>query len=181
MTKQAIRSAFLKKRAALQGRPSLDQRIHERLLAQDFFLRAKTVMTYLSYKSEPDTLALAEKMLACGKTLCAPVCSADGHMESYAFADFSVLAPSAMGILEPPKKSLVLPEDIDLILVPGCAFTLSGHRLGYGGGYYDRYLTRTQGITCGFFYECLQAEFVPEKTDVPLDYIITEQNIYKFT
>lgn len=181
MTKQELRSASLKKRAAIPNRAVLDTKIHQRLLAQDFYAQAKTIMTYLSYKSEPDTHALIEKMLVSGKTLCAPVCSAAGYMESYAFSVFSVLTPSATGILEPPKDRLILPEDIDLILVPGCAFSPQGHRLGYGGGYYDRYLAKTNAITCGLFYEALQAEFLPEKTDVPLHYIMTEQNLYTFT
>ena len=67
-----------------------------------------------------------------------------------------------------------------VIIVPGCAFTQNGYRLGYGGGYYDRYLPKTRAFTCGFFYEALKTEFLPEKTDIPLHAVITEEQIYHF-
>ncbi|MBQ7792732.1 MAG: 5-formyltetrahydrofolate cyclo-ligase, partial [Clostridia bacterium] len=85
---------------------------------------------------------------------------------------------SEKGILEPPRQKPVLPEDIDFIIVPGCGFTETGYRLGYGGGFYDRYLPKTNAVTCGFFYEALRTEFIPEETDIPLDIILTEKNIY---
>ncbi len=181
MTKQEIRKESLKKRVELTNRAAMDTAIHRRFLAQDFYQNAKTIMTYLSYKSEPDTHALIKQMLADSKRVCAPVCGEKGQMESFAFSDFALLAPSRMGILEPPKDRLVLPEEIDLIIVPGCAFEEHGFRLGYGGGYYDRYLPKTRAITCGFFYEALKTAFPPEETDVPLHAIITEKNIYHYT
>ena len=180
MTKQEIRKENLKRRAQFTCRKEWDSAICRQFLSSDIYKNAKTVMTYISYKSEPDTHALLRKMSADGKTVCAPVCKEHGKMESYAFSDISELTLSEMGILEPPAKKKISPEDIDLILVPGCAFNSNGYRLGYGGGYYDRYLPRTRAVTCGFFYEALKTEFLPESTDVPLHYIITEKTQYCF-
>lgn len=180
MTKQELRQRNLRKRAQLANRAAFDEKIHKCFLAQPFYREARVIMTYLSYKSEVDTHRLIKKMLADGKTLCAPVCAPKGKMEAFCFHDFRSLAPSEKGILEPAKNKLVPPEEIDLILVPGCAFQKNGYRLGYGGGYYDRFLPDTRAKTCGFFYEALKSEFTPEDTDVPLDYIITEENMYHF-
>lgn len=180
MTKQEIRKHALALRNTLPDRNEKDVLIQNRLYLQPFYQNAKTVMVYLSYQSEPDTLRMVAQMLQDHKTLCAPVCGENGHMESFRFDCFDVLSPSHMGILEPPKAEIVFPDQIDLIFVPGCAFNDSGYRIGYGGGYYDRYLPRTTATTCGLFYEALKQDFTPEQTDVPLDYIITEHTLYHF-
>ncbi len=181
MTKQQLRTQFLKIRAQMDNRPSADAAIGARLFDAPFYAGAKTVMTYLSYKSEVNTHDIVSRMLADGKTVCAPVCYENSRMEAFAFYSAEELAPSKMGILEPPQKRLITPDAIDLILVPGCCFNQNGYRIGYGGGYYDRYLARYQGITCGLFYHCLQAEFQPEARDIPLQYIITEKACFQFS
>ena len=180
MTKQQIRSENLKKRRQMENRDVLDGKIRRRILSQPFYKSAETVMTYLSYNSEPDTLALVKIMLAEGKTVCAPVCGEGGRMEASRFQSFSELKPSKMGILEPPETRLVPPQQIDLILVPGCGFNSRGHRIGYGRGFYDRFLPKTSAVTCGLFYELLKTDFNEEKTDIPLQFIITEKTVYSF-
>lgn len=181
MTKQEIRKENLKRRSRLLGREEKNKTICQRFLSLAQYRAASTVMIYLSYRSEPDTHALATQILQDGKRLCAPVCGQNGLMDSYVFSDLSSLSPSEMQILEPPRDKPVLPDEIDLIVVPGCAFNESGYRLGYGSGYYDRYLRRTHAFTCGFFYDALKTDFTPEETDVPLHCIITETRIYHFT
>lgn len=180
MTKKQLRTEYLKRREQMEERPQADKAIATRLFDAPFYASAKTVMTYLSYKSEPDTLAILARMLADGKTVCAPVCYNGGRMEAFAFEDVGALAPSALGILEPPQQRKIAPAEIDLCLVPGCCFNEKGHRIGYGGGYYDRYLQSFPGITCGLFYDCLKTEFLAEETDIPLHYIITEKRCYTF-
>ena len=180
MTKEQHRNLAFSIRRGITDKEIKDRQIAKTLLAQPFYRDATVIMTYLSYKSEVDTLSLCRQMLSDGKILCAPVCGKAGEMKAYGFSDLSELSPSAMGILEPPQKRLFLPEAIDFIIVPGCAFTTQGYRLGYGGGYYDRYLPNTDAVTCGIFYEALKTEFTPDETDVSLSYIITEENIYRF-
>ncbi len=180
MTKQEIRKRNLKIRYELSGRKDKDKKILENLLSADFYKNARTVMTYVSYKSEVDTTGLIQNMLKDKKRLCAPVCFENGIMEAFEFFDFGDLKTSKLGISEPETKIKVLPEEIDLIIVPGCAFNEEGFRIGYGGGFYDRYLKNTKSVTCGLFYEALRTDFSPDKTDIPLKFIITEENIYKF-
>ena len=180
MTKQQLRAENLHKRARTENKAAFDKAICHTLLAQPFYKNAKTVMTYLSYNGEPDTLTLAGLMLTGGKNVCAPVCRRKGQMDAYLFHSFADLKPSKMGILEPFETAAVPPEQIDLIIVPGCGFNSRGHRLGYGGGYYDRFLPRTGAVTCGLFYELLKADFQEEVTDIPLNVIITEKAMYTF-
>lgn len=181
MTKKECRKQNLHLRAQIENRKQADEKMQEILFSQPFFKNAKTVMTYLSYRSEPDTLEIVKHLLSKRVRVCAPVCNKNGQMDAYLFSSLSDLTISAMGILEPPTDSLVSPDEIDLILVPGCGFTENGHRLGYGGGYYDRYLPKTCATTCGLCYECLKTDFLADETDVPLDYIITEKRLYSFS
>jgi len=180
MIKKEIRAEKLHLRAQQKNRTQADEKIRHTLLAQPFYQNAKTVMTYVSYKSEPDTHALIKIMLQDKKIVCAPRVRANGEMDAFLFDDFSALSPSAMHILEPPETCPVAPGDIDLILVPGCAFNDAGHRIGYGGGFYDRFLKKTTAITCGLFYESARAEFVAYAHDIPMQYIITEEGRYSF-
>ena len=180
MTKQEIRKRNLKLRAEIKNREELDDKIHKFFLESPFYKDAKTIMVYVSYKSEIDTKRLILKMLNDKKRLCAPVCYDNGEMEAYEFSDICDLKENKMGILEPERIKKVLPEQIDLIIVPGCAFNESGARVGYGGGFYDRFLPKTTAKACGLFYEALKTDFTPDKTDVPLKLVITEEKIYKF-
>ena len=180
MTKSEIRKNNLKKRKELCFRKEKDEKLLNSLLSCDFYKNAKTVMTYISYKSEIDTKTLIMRMLKDKKRVCAPVCFENGIMEAFEFSDFESLEISEKGILEPDTKKKVLKYEIDLIIVPGCAFNKSGFRVGYGGGFYDRYLQNLKSVTCGLFYEELKTDFSPDETDIPLNFIITEENIYKF-
>lgn len=180
MTKQEIRQKSLALRAAIFNRAEKDLKIQNAFLETESYQNAKTIMTYLSYKSEVDTITLLEKMLQDGKTVLSPVCKENGEMEAHLVSSKEDLAPGKFGILVPSGKAVISPEKIDLVICPGCAFTEKGFRLGYGGGYYDRFLPKTKAVTCGFFYEDLKTSFVPDETDIPLDMIVTEKTIYRF-
>lgn len=175
MTKAEIRKSILASRKNITERDEKDTRIAARLFSQDFYKCAKTIMVYISYNCEVDTHKLIEKMLDDKKILCAPKCVSKEIIEARAFGSFSELTSGAYGILEPAGEKIT---DIDLVLVPGVAFNKKLHRIGYGAGYYDRFLKDFGGISCGLFYEMQNAEFGTDKTDIPLDYIITENALY---
>ncbi len=107
------------------------------------FAAAKTVCCFVGLPDEPDTRPFLEAVLAAGKTLCLPRVRGKGEMDLCTVASLAGLVPGTFGILEPPPEAPILPpEAIDLCVVPCLAGAPDGHRLGRGGGYYDRLLPR---------------------------------------
>jgi len=105
------------------------------------------------------------------------------EMRFRSYAAGEDLAPNRFGILEPTSGEFVTPKSGDLVLVPALAVSKSGHRLGYGGGYYDRFLAGHAGVvTVGVaFALSYGAEFPIEEHDFPLDVLITEREIIRFS
>jgi len=175
MTKKEIRKEKIAARKTIPNRNDADKKILQRIKEQDFYKSAKTVMVYISYNGEVDTIRLIDDMIKEGKTLCAPVCIDKENMVARKFESFHELVPGAYGISEPQGEEV---SDIDLIFVPGVAFNKNLHRIGYGAGYYDRFLKNSSAVTCGLFYEMQNADFSPDATDKKLDHVITEKNCY---
>ncbi len=176
MTKQEIRKEKIAARRAVLNRVEKDKQILKNVTECDFYKNAQTVMVYISYNGEVDTVGLIGKMLADGKTLCAPVCIDKETMVARSFSSYDELVIGAYGIPEPHGAEV---QNIDLIIVPGVAFSEKLYRIGYGAGYYDRFLEKNKALTCGLFYEEQKADFLPDKYDKQLDYIITEEKFYK--
>ena len=176
MTKAEIRKNILAIRKNIEDRDKKDFLIADCLMSQKFYKEAKTIMVYVSYNSEVDTHKLIEKMLADGKKLCAPKCISKEVIEARAFERISDLTSGAYGILEPDGEQT---DDIDLVIVPGVAFNDELHRIGYGAGYYDRFLEGFSGVCCGLFYEIQKNDFKNDAGDKQLDYIITEKSVYE--
>lgn len=87
----------------------------------------------------------------------------------------------SFGVLEPLSEHIVQPNDFDVIIVPLVAFDVKGNRLGYGKGYYDRYLKHTHALRIGVGYEFQKVDtLITESHDFPLDMVVSEQSIYDF-
>ena len=124
--------------------------------------RARTVFAFVGRGDEIDTLPLLRRVLADGKRLCVPLCTAPGIMECREITDLSVLRPGAYRILEPPAEApLVAPADIDLAVVPCAGASPDGRRLGRGGGYYDRFLAEYPGETLLLCRQALLRSDIP--------------------
>ena len=139
--------------------------------------RARTVFAFVGRGDEIDTLPLLRRVLADGKRLCVPLCTAPGIMECREITDLSVLRPGAYRILEPPAGApLVAPADIDLAVIPGAGASPDGRRLGRGGGYYDRFLAGYAGEALLLCRQALLRTDIPwEAHDVLIPTVITEQ------
>jgi len=154
--------------------------ITERLLALPEFTAARSVFTYVNFRSEVETLPLIAHCLNMGGAVSVPLTlPAEHRLLAYAITNPSRdLAPGYYGILEPAEAlPLVDPASIEVVVTPGSVFDSRGGRLGYGGGFYDRFLQAAapQALRIGLAYDLQVVEAVPlESHDQQLDYLITE-------
>lgn len=149
MTKQEIRKLMGEKRNQLsdQLKLKMDLKIHDRLFNLKEYRECSYLFTYFSFKTEPDTIDIIRRALSEKKRLYLP--RVEGRaMNFYEIRDFSSLKRSRFGIYEPDESheicygaASITDKDIKLMLLPGLAFDLMGNRIGYGAGYYDRYLS----------------------------------------
>jgi 5-formyltetrahydrofolate cyclo-ligase len=159
------------------------QKITDTLLPMIEANQFLVIMLYLEMSSEVRTIPLMHRLLDMGKTVLAPVMAPDsGELSPCQIINHQAdLVLSQYGMLQPnPQRCQVFPtEDIDLITVPGIAFDAKGYRIGYGGGYYDRFLKRCpQALWVGLSFEAqLIPDTQPEEWDVPVHQIVTEERI----
>lgn len=160
-----------------QLRRAYSRSIADKALALAEKIAARTVFVYLSYGSEPETYALIRELLARGIRVGVPVCNTKTHtMDAVTLHSWESLVPGAYGILEPQGGGVIPPDEIDLILVPGLAFDQEGYRLGYGGGYYDRYLQDFHGVSAGLAFSVCCTEDLPRDAfDLPVSLVLTEE------
>jgi len=139
-------------------------------------------MLYCSVEREPCTLGIAEAALSAGKTVAFPFCFRGGIMQARAVSAVSELRPAMLGIPAPPEDAPVIaPEDLDIVIVPAIAFDEGGYRLGYGGGYYDRYLCSIPAYTIGLARERLIKGSLPrESHDISVRCVVTESEVRYF-
>ncbi len=147
MHTDSLRKQILRKRSCLSGsqRSGLSSIIIGRLKRFLRFVTSSNPLFYVSFKSEVETQGLIKERLTAGKTVLVPKTDTARHrLAVYRIRDWSRdLRPGAYGILEPsgPGVEQVDPSMVDLVLVPGSVFDRHGGRYGYGGGYYDRFLS----------------------------------------
>ena len=155
-----------------------DTGIYYNIITLREFHDAKAILFYNSVGREPDTARLAALALEMGKTVAFPYCHGDGIMDARVVKDLGELVPALMGIPAPPEGAPVLPRAaLDLIIVPALAFDAAGYRLGYGGGYYDRYLAGCGVFTIGLAREKLLKDAVlREEHDVAVACLVTEKS-----
>jgi 5-formyltetrahydrofolate cyclo-ligase len=141
------------------------------------FKNAGTIFTYYSLGREVDTVRIIEHALELGKTVTLPVCMKGGVMEARAVRDLGELSKTSFGLLEPLSSTrVVMPEELDFIIVPALSYDRDGFRIGWGGGYYDRYLLRTRAFTAGISRERLLVDTLPREThDVAVRCVVTER------
>lgn len=157
---------------------AMDQVLTERFLNHPVYQEAKVIATYLSFPHEFQTQGLIDQALKAGKKVLIPKTYPKGCMEFVVY-DPQQLKKTTFGLLEPQGDlEVVDASQIDLIHVPGLAFTREGYRIGYGGGYYDRYLENFAGQTMSTIYPCQIQTFNPDSHDIPVqEVLIYEGNL----
>ena len=154
-----------------------DSQLTQRFIQLPAFQEAQTLATYLSMGHEFSTASLIQAALQSGKRVCVPRTYPQGRMEFVEY-DPEILEESRFGLLEPNERGQVVDKaEIDLIHVPGLVFQSKGYRIGYGGGYYDRYLADFAGKTVSTIYSIQQKEFQPDV----FDQAVQEVLVYEVT
>ena len=171
MNKQELRQAIRARKRAMTEEDILrrSEILAEKFARSDAYRAAKTIYGYLPYNQEVRTVPMLRRALEEGKRVAVPKVYGD-DMKFIYLDDLSQVAKGYAGIPEPVADGPVAQDETALVLMPGLAFDPQGHRIGYGGGFYDRYLAdrealRLRSIAVGF--RCQQVESVPvEETDV---------------
>ena len=172
--KSKLRKQVLQEMKAVpqKQKQAMDRALTKRFLQHPFYQEAKTIATYLSFPHEFQTQELIEQALKDGKKVLIPKTYPKGRMEFVVYNP-QQLAKTSFGLLEPQGDLEVMePSQIDLIHVPGLTFTREGYRIGYGGGYYDRYLENFAGQTMSTIYPCQIQTFNPDSHDIPVQEVL---------
>lgn len=184
LEKQRLREERLAAREALseQERSVLDDRITQKLLATSEYAEATTVLTYVSVSSEVSTRMFIECALRDGKTVAVPRCLPGHCLEFVAIASLEQLVAAPFNLLEPAKELPAVTEDQknnSICIVPALLVDAKGYRLGYGAGFYDRFLSTYPGKKiCLAYQQSLSRTTLPHTAfDVAVDLVITESEV----
>ncbi len=188
MSKNAAKTEWRNKMAVRRDALSNDdidrfsESIFQNLLKLPPFREGNTLLSYLNIKSEAATWKLIAYYRNNAKKTAAPRVSGD-TMEFYYFSHYCELSTdNRFHIPEPVGSERCIPKDEDIIIVPGLVFDRKGNRLGYGGGYYDKYLAEYPSlIKIAIAYDFQVVNNIPaemlEATDIRVDYVVTQQRI----
>ncbi|MBI5388932.1 5-formyltetrahydrofolate cyclo-ligase [Candidatus Woesearchaeota archaeon] len=176
--KEILRKQFLDARNALAKEEIArkSNSIRKKLFSLPALREAKTIMFYVSFKSEVHTLGMIQRALSERKTVCVPY--VDKH-EIRPSIIWSVreLKPGHFGVPEPLHPNPISPASVDVVIVPGVAFDKKGFRIGYGKGFYDKFLPQTRAKKIGLCFASQLADKLPhEEHDVGMDVVITEKD-----
>jgi len=177
--KQALRRELRARRKAIghRDKQAWDAAINRAIVAHPRFQASEVLLGFVPIGTEPDIRPTLEEALRLGKALFLPCCNAETRVMTFRQVNaLNELVPGAHRIPEPPPgNSQFAIHDSQLCLVPGLAFDAEGFRLGYGGGYYDRFLASFKGSTMGVCYEIMRQATLPrEAHDLAVNVVIME-------
>jgi len=186
--KTEVRKELLRKRDCIppEVRKVKNRLIRERLLSLAEFKNATIIFFFASFRTEVDTAELIRTSLSTGKRVVLPKVEKDSQeLRLYEIRDFGELSPGYLGIPEPPvREGQMSINDVDLVIIPGAGFDISGSRIGYGGGYYDRLLAGLQKPVpvIAPAYEEQVVDVIPsEPHDIKVQIIATDSRLIRCT
>lgn len=181
--KKNLRTRYKNERLKLSPteKQNLDEGVFNRFLKLNQYASSTTILAYVSTNIEVDTRKIIERALEDGKRVAVPYCVPDTRLlEFYLIDSLDDLTPGTFGVLEPtpdPEKRLIDWEK-SLCVVPGLCFDFNGYRLGFGKGYYDRFLSEYTGIRVGICYSSgVRGHLHHGRYDRTVDVLVTEKNI----
>tara|TARA_B100001989_G_C24498177_1_gene443365 strand:+ start:572 stop:1126 length:555 start_codon:yes stop_codon:yes gene_type:complete len=177
--KKQLRECMLKQRKVLpkQARQQAEQRLLKQIIQSKLWQESQHIGCYLARQDELDTAAIIQHSVHVGKKISAPVTTGPSSMKfvRYQPGDICHVHPK-YGVSEPSQQKEDSSSDIDLLIVPAVALDVEGHRLGYGAGYYDRFLQKHPALinrTIGIAFKCCYCDSImPEPHDQKMAYTI---------
>ena len=175
MDKKELRRYIREKKRAMTEAEieEKSRRLGELFLATEAYRKADTIYGYLPYNQEVRTVPMLEQALRDGKRVAVPKCYGD-EMRFIYLTDLTRVEKGYAGIPEPVEDGPVAQDRTALVLMPGLAFDREGHRIGYGGGFYDKYLSAEPGHpTLALCYDFqMLPELETEEYDIPVDCVL---------
>ncbi len=171
----------LEKTLSPRYKAASDRAIVDWIRSMPEYQEAEGLFCFVGTAREINTRPLLEDALAAGKRLCVPLCVGDGQMELRQIRALDKLAAGAYGILEPLPSCPQVPADaVDLAVIPCLSCNHQGHRLGQGGGFYDRFLSTYRGAAVLVCREKLIRDEIPrEPHDLPIPWVVTEAGLFE--
>jgi 5-formyltetrahydrofolate cyclo-ligase len=180
--KKELREELVRRQRSLSGEYKKDasRKIAEKVFKNKDYLAANTIFIYSGTDNEVDTSIIISDALSRGKRVALPKTITLGNMEAWRIISMNDLEIGRYGIMEPKAGSEILkPDDIDIVFVPCLAFSKDGYRLGYGGGFYDIFLTKSNFRKIIIAFDKMMYEDIPaDNHDQKVDGIITEEGYY---
>lgn len=178
MTKKDLRKELISRRKSMEKsyRVICDQAIYNKLIACPEIAAANTVLVYVSTEIEVDTIRFIKEMLHLGKTVAVPKCEGK-NMRFIKIDSLDSLKKGAFGIYEPENGEEITNFSDAVCITPALSFNEKGYRLGYGGGFYDRFAEKFDGISVGICYESFIGAIPLEEFDRPIDILVTDEKI----
>ncbi|MET3318295.1 UNVERIFIED_ORG: 5-formyltetrahydrofolate cyclo-ligase [Peribacillus simplex] len=178
--RQEVRSRLME--LTKEEHEELSNKIAENLFSLDEWKKAKTIGITISIPPEIPTVRIIEQAWSEGKEVAVPKCDPEKKtMEFKKIMSFNQLESVYYGLLEPvAETNKATIEELDVLVVPGLAFTKEGYRLGFGGGYYDRFLSYYRGATLALTYEVQIIDDLPiEVHDIAVGKLITPTKVLR--
>lgn len=175
MDKKELRRIIREKKRAMTEKEivSASEKLGELFRNCDAYQKAKTIYGYLPYNQEVRTVPMLEQAMRDGKRVAVPKCYGD-EMKFIYMDDLSKVEKGYAGIPEPVADEPVADDPTALVLMPGLAFTQNGDRMGYGGGFYDKFLaSEPEHPTVALCYDFQMVDQLPtEEYDIPVDTVL---------
>ena len=174
MDKKTLRKKIREQKRAMtpQRIEEASRKLGELFRATELYRNAKTIYGYLPYNQEVRTVPMLEQALADGKRVAVPKVYGD-EMKFIYLTDLTQVAEGYAGIPEPVADGPVGDDPTALVLMPGLAFDPEGHRIGYGGGFYDKFLAKEMHPTLALCYDFqMMNHLQTEEFDIPVDTVL---------
>lgn len=173
MKKEFLRKKYKEKRDNIKNKVTKDNLIYQKVINNKDILSSKTLLIYISINSEVDTIKIINYFLNT-KNIAVPKII-DNDMFFCYVTNLNDLTPGKYNIPEPTNENIVTDFDNAICIVPGICYDKENYRIGYGKGYYDRFLSKNKIKTIGLCYkECMIEKIDNDKYDYKIDEVITE-------